>query len=382
VGSQGTVSEKITNTGGTSVTISQAAISGTGFSFSGLIAPTTLAAGQSATFTTTFAPQATGVASGNITLTSNGSNPTLTIPLSGTGIAPGQLTSNPSTEDFGAVNVGSQQTASETITNTGGSSVTISQATITGTGFSVSGLAAPMTLAAGQSANFTLAFTPQTASAASGSVRITSNASNPTLTITLSGSGTAPQAGQLSVTPATLALGSVVVGQSGTASGSLSATGGSVTVTAASTNNSAFSIGGLSLPATIPSGQSAAFTITFSPQAAASETATLTITSNALSSITTEALTGTGTPAPTHSVNLSWTASTSTDVVGYNVYRAQYASSACGAFSKINPVLNTTTLYTDSTVANATTYCYATTAVDTSNAESSDSNIVSNVAIP
>jgi hypothetical protein len=173
-----------------------------------------------------------------------------------------------------------------------------------------------------------------------------------------------------------------VVGQSGTASGSLSASGGSVTVTAASTNNSAFSVGGLSLPVTIPSGQSAAFTITFSPQTGAAASATLTITSNAQSSTTTEALTGTGTPAPTHSVSLSWTASTSTDVVGYNVYRAQYSNSACGAFSKINPVPNTTTLYTDSTVANSTAYCYATTAVDTSNAESSYSNIVSNVAVP
>jgi hypothetical protein len=177
-------------------------------------------------------------------------------------------------------------------------------------------------------------------------------------------------------------LGNVVVGQSGTASGSLTASGGSVTVTGASTNNSAFGVGGLSLPVTIPSGQSAAFTITFSPQTAAAASATLTITSNASTSIITEALTGTGTPAPTHSVNLLWTASTSTDVVSYNVYRALYSNSACGALAKINPVPNTTTLYTDSTVANATAYCYATTAVDTSNAESSYSNIVSNVAIP
>jgi hypothetical protein len=382
VGRQQSSSETVTNTGGTSVTISQAAASGTGFSLSGLTTPTTLAAGQSATFTLAFAPQATGSASGNVILTSNGANPTLTIPLSGTGVAAGQLASSPSSEDFGSVTVGTQQTSLETVTNTGGSSVNISQVTVTGTGFTVSGITAPMTLTAGQSAIFTLAFTPQTASAVSGSVKITSNASNPTLTISLSGTGTASQSGQLSVTPATLALGNVVVGQSGTASGSLTASGGSVTVTGASTNNSAFSVGGLSLPVTIPSGQSAAFTITFSPQTAAAASATLTITSNALSSTITEALTGTGTPAPTHSVNLSWTASTSTDVVGYNVYRGLYSNSACGTFSKINPVLNTPTLYTDSSVANATAYCYATTAVDTSNAESSYSNIVSNVAIP
>jgi len=382
VGTQQTASETVTNTGGTSVTISQAAVSGTGFSLSGLVTPTTLAAGQSATFTLAFSPQATGAVSGNVTLTSNGSNPTLTIPLSGTGVSAGQLTSNPSGEDFGSVSLGSQQTASETITNTGGSSVSVSQITVSGTGFSLSGNPAPMTLSAGQSATFNVTFTPQTASAASGSVRVTSTASNPTLTIPLSGTGTAPQSGQLTVTPSTLALGSVVVGQSGTASGSLSASGGSVTVTGASTNNSSFVVGGLSLPVTIPSGQSATFSITFSPQTAATASGTLTITSNALSSTTTETLTGTGTAAPTHSVNLSWTASTSTDVVGYNVYRALFNSSACGAFSKINPVLNTTTLYTDNTVANSTTYCYATTAVDTSNAESGYSNIVSNVAIP
>lgn len=382
VGSQQTASETVTNTGGTSLTISQAAISGTGFSLSGLTTPTTLAAGQSATFTVAFAPQATGSASGNVTLTSNGSNPTLTIPLSGTGTAAGQVTGNPSSQAFGSVIVGSQQTASQTITNTGGTSVSISQITVSGTGFSLSGNPAPMTLTAAQSATFTVAFTPQTAGTASGNVKVTSNASNPTLTITLSGTGTAPQSGQLSITPATLALGNVVVGQSGTASGSLTASGGSVTVTAASTNNSAFSVGGLSLPVTIPSGQSAAFTITFSPQTAAAASATLTITSNAQSSTTNEVLTGTGTPAPTHSVNLSWTASTSTDVVGYNIYRALYITSACGAFSKINPVVDTTTIYTDSTVANSTAYCYATTAVDTSNAESGYSNIVSGVAIP
>ncbi len=382
VGNQKSISETVTNTGGTSVTISQAAVSGTGFSMSGLSTPTTLAAGQSASFTVAFAPQATGSASGNVTLTSNGLNPTLTIPLSGTGIAPGQLSSNPSSEAFGNVTVGSQQTASETVTNTGGASVSITQATISGTGFTLSGITVPLTLTAGQSATFTVAFTPQTTGTASGNVIVTSNASNPTLTIPLSGTGIAPQAGQLSVTPATLALGNVVVGQSGTASGSLSASGGSVTVTAASTNNSAFSVGGLSLPLTIPSGQSAAFTITFSPQTAAAASATLTITSNAQSSTITEVLTGTGTPAPTHSVNLSWTASTSTDVAGYNVYRALFSNSTCGVFSKINPVPDTTTLYTDSTVANSTAYCYATTAVDTSNAESSYSNIVSNVAIP
>ncbi|MGO9086687.1 MAG: choice-of-anchor D domain-containing protein, partial [Terriglobales bacterium] len=321
-----------------------------------------------------------GSASGNVTVTSNASNPTLTIPLSGTGLAPGALGANPASLSFGSVTVGNKQSLSETVTNTGGTSVTISQVAASGTGFSLSGITTPVTLTAGQSAGFTVTFTPTAAGSASGDVTVTSNASNPTLTIPLSGTGvTAP--GQLTVTPTTLPLGSVVVGTSGTASGSLTASGTSVTVTAASSNNSVFSVGGLSLPVTIPAGQSAPFTVTFSPVVTGAASGTLTFTSNAQPSTTTEALTGTGTPEPTYTVNLSWTASTSPNISGYNIYRAVYTSS-CGSFSKINPALNTSTLYTDSVVSDGTYYCYATTAVNSSDEESGYSNIVSNVQIP
>jgi hypothetical protein len=181
-------------------------------------------------------------------------------------------------------------------------------------------------------------------------------------------------------------LGSVIAGLSGTGSGTLSATGASVTVTGASSNNSVFVVSGLTLPATIAAGQSIPFTVTFSPTVAGAASATLTFTaSNAQSPTTTEALTGTGTPAPVHSVNLSWTGSSSSSISGYNVYRAVYSPapvSACGGFSRINPQLDTGTLYTDSNVVDGTAYCYAATAVNTSNQESGYSNIVSNVQIP
>ena len=378
VGSNQSLSETVTNTGSSSVTISQVGISGTGFSLSGVTAPVTLTAGQSASFTVKFTPVSAGSVSGNVTVTSNA--PTLAIPLTGTGVASGTLGSNPTSLSFGSITVGSNQALAETVTNTGGSSVAISQVGVSGPGFSLTGITAPVTLTAGQSASFTVTFAPQTATSASGNVTITSNASNPTLTIPLSGTGTAA-AGQLTVSPGTLGLGSVVVGTSGTASGSLTASGANVTVTAASSNNSVFSVGGLPLPVTIPAGQSASFTVTFSPQVSAAASATLTFTSNAQPTTTTEALTGTGTPAPVHTVSLSWTASTSPNISGYNIYRAVYTTS-CGSFSKINTALNTTTLYTDSLVTDGTSYCYATTAVDSSNQESGYSNIASNVQIP
>jgi len=380
VGSNRSLSETVTNTGGSSVTISQVSASGTGFSLSGITTPLTLNAGQSTTFNVTFTPASASGASGNISMISNASNPTLNIALSGTGVSQGTLGANPTTLSFGSVPVGSNQSLSETVTNTGGSSATINQATISGTGFSLSGISTPLTLGAGQSTTFTVKFAPSSAGSASGTVTITSTASNPTLTITLSGTGTAAT-GQLTVNPTTLNLGSVVAGSSGTASGSLIATGANVTVTAVSSNNSVFSVSGLALPVTIPAGQTTPFTVTFSPQVAGAVSATLTFTSNAQPNTTTETVTGTGTPASTHTVNLSWNASTSSDVTGYNIYRAVFTTS-CGSYSKINSLLDTSTLYTDSSVVNGTSYCYASTAVNSSNEESGYSNIVSNVQIP
>ena len=202
--------------------------------------------------------------------------------------------------------------------------------------------------------------------------------------VSTNGSGSAsatPEVGQLTVVPSTLDLGSVVVGASGIASGSLAASDADVTVTAVTTNNSEFSVGGLSLPVTIAAGQSASFTVTFSPQTSGAASATLTFTSTARTSTTTEKLAGNGLAGQTHSVNLSWDPSVSPNISGYNIYRAEFVSS-CGSYRKINSVLNTSTLYTDWAVVAGTSYCYAATAVNTSNEESDFSNIVSKIKIP
>lgn len=382
-GSSRALSVMATNTGSASVTVSGAAISTKYFVLTAPSLPVTLTAGQSTTVSIQFTPNAAGAFAASLTLTSNASDSSASIGLKGMGmttVTPGQLALNPTPEDFGTVTVGNSQSVLESLTNIGGSSVTISQVAISGTAFTMSGITAPLTLAAGQNTTFTVTFTPSASGSASGNVTIASDASNPNLSLPLSGTGTLA-VGQLSVTPTTLAAGSVVVGSSGTVSGSLSASGANVTISAAGTNNSVFSIGGISLPLTVPAGQSVPFTITFSPATTGAASGTLTFTSNAQPSTTTAALTGTGTPAPTHDVSLSWNPSSSSGISGYNVYRAVYTSS-CGSFSKINTSLDTSTLYTDSVVVDGTSYCYATTAVNSSNEESGYSNIVSNVQIP
>jgi fibronectin type 3 domain-containing protein len=55
------------------------------------------------------------------------------------------------------------------------------------------------------------------------------------------------------------------------------------------------------------------------------------------------------------------------------VYRG---TSVSGPYSRINPALNPSMNYVDSTVQSGTTYYYVTTAVDSSGAESSYSNQV------
>jgi len=383
-GSSTTLSVNATNSGTAALTISSVTISSKYFTLVSPTLPFTMAVGQNTTFSVKFSPNAAGPYSATAAVTSNASNAQTTLSLSGTGTGTstgsGQLSASPSSYDFGSVAVGSQQSQTITLTNTGTATVNISQAAASGTGFAISGITPPLALGVSQNTSFTVTFAPQSAGAVSGSVTITSDASNSPLTIALSGTGTAV-AGQLSVTPTTLDLGSVVDGTSGTASGTLTASGASVTVTAASTNNSVFTVGGLSLPVTIAAGKTASFTVTFSPQTSGAASATLTFTSNASPGTTTESLTGTGTAAPSHTVSLSWNASTSSDISGYNIYRAPYTTS-CGSFGKINPTLNTTTLYTDSGVVDGQSYCYAATTVNTSNEESGYSNIVPNVKIP
>lgn len=74
-----------------------------------------------------------------------------------------------------------------------------------------------------------------------------------------------------------------------------------------------------------------------------------------------------------HAVTLTWIASTTSTVTGYNVYRS--TTNGTG-YAKINSTLVSapTVTYTDTTVSGGTTYYYVTTAVDVSGAESVYSN--------
>src|ERR1700728_254078 len=372
-----TQTETLTNTGGENRTTTAATI-GTGFSYTGLSLPLTLAPNQSTTFGVVFAPTAAGASNGTLSITISGSTTTVDISASGTGtvpVTPAVLIASPASLTFN-VQENKTQVLTETVTNTGGSSATISQGTVSGTGFSISGLGTNVILTPGQSTSFSVTFSPQSAGTFSGSVAIASNASNPALDITLSGMAVTPSSGTLSASAVN--VGSVTVGTSGTQTGTLTATGASVSVSSVSlggTNPSEFSVSGLSFPVTVTTSQPVTFTVTFRPGATGAASATASFGSNATNSPSAATLRGSGAAAPVHSVRLAWKASNTSGVTSYNVYRAVYAANACGSYANIGSTPSSTTAYTDSVVADGTTYCYATASVDPSG-ESAYSNIV------
>jgi hypothetical protein len=190
-GASNTQTVKLTNSTAASVTISQATVKGAGFGITGLTLPATIPASNSITFNTAFAPTSAGSVIGSVSLVSDAPNSPLAIPLSGAGVSTTyQLTANPTSVNFGNVNLGNTASSSVTLTNTGNSNLTISSVTVTGAGFSASGVTAGQILTPGQSATLNVAFAPTSAGSVTGSVSVASNATNSPTAIALSGTGT------------------------------------------------------------------------------------------------------------------------------------------------------------------------------------------------
>jgi hypothetical protein len=191
VGSSASQNETLTNATQNTLTIYQSSTTGSGFSTGGLTPPITLTAGQSYTFSVTFAPQASGAASGNMQVISRNGKNTFSVPLSGTGAAAGALSVSPTTENFGNVTVGQSGTLPGTLTAIG-ASLTISGATSTNSEFSISGISFPVTLSAGKSAAFNVIFSPGSSGATTGVLTFNSSANSASQS--LSGTGvSAPQ---------------------------------------------------------------------------------------------------------------------------------------------------------------------------------------------
>ncbi|HXC95737.1 MAG TPA: choice-of-anchor D domain-containing protein [Edaphobacter sp.] len=385
-----TQSLTLTSTGTSPVTLSSATISGSGFTFAQTF-PVVLNPSQSITLQVQFLPTTTGALTGQLTINSDSTtgNPAM-VALSGSGTTVSgqtgpQLTISTASLNFGSINVNTPATQFLTLTSIGTSSVTLSSATITGSGFTIV-QTFPVVLNPSQSLTLQVQFLPATTGALTGQLTINSNSTTGTTAVvalngigtTGSGSQTNPQ---LTVSAASLNFGSVNVNTPATQPLTLASTGTSpVTVNSAAFTGTVFTTS-QTFPVVLNPSQTLTFQVQFAPTTATAFSGQLTINSNsATGNPALVALSGTGTNVPTaHEVDLSWNAPASSPdpVAGYNIYRA----TGSGSLVLINSSPNTALTYVDKAVTSGSTYSYVVKSADPAGVESVASNQVT-VTIP
>lgn len=288
---------------------------------------------------------------------------------SGGGSGQPQLSTSPGSISFGNVVMGNTNSQQITLSNTGNAGLTISQATISGSGFSMTSIPTPLTLAAGQSSMATVTFTPQAPGSVTGSISLVSNAPTSPVTISLSGTALAATS-QVSASPTSLSLGNVALQSNGTKTFTLTNVGNSsVNVSQISVSGTGFSTSGPTPPLTLSLGQSTSVSVVFAPTGYGSFTGSVSVESSATNSPAIVSLSGSS-----HAEVLTWDASTST-VVGYNVYRGTQSGGPYG--TKMNSSLIPSTAFTDTSVQAGQTLFYVVTAVDSSGVESDYSDQMS-----
>lgn len=362
----------LTNTGTASTSVSAISVGGTAFKISGVKLPVSLAAGQSIGLKVVFAPSAkgwTGWTGGKVTFTGKGTNPNVQLWFAGSGVTSEQVSASPANLSFGQKAIGTSTTLPIVLTNTHSHALTLSGIQTLGSEFSVNGPSFPLSLGGGKSVTLKVTFAPRNTGLSGGNVFV----SGPALNLPLQGTGASTKGPLLTISPATLNFGKVMVGQTATQIAVFTATGGKVTISSAASSSAQFALPGATFPIHIDAGQSVQLNVAFSPKASGSASANLTFQSNASDAQASEAVAGTGTVPQ---VSLGWSASTS-PVEGYNVYRG----TAPGQYSKLNGALDRNTSYTDTTVASGTTYYYAATAVSSSGQESAFS-APAEIAVP
>lgn len=212
-------------------------------------------------------------------------------------------------------------------------------------------------------------------------VTSTGTPASPSPTPSPSPSPTPPQTpgnAKLTATPPGLAFGNSALNTTATQTVKISNTGtASATITQDAVTGTAFSTG-LTTPLTLGAGQSVTATIVFTPTTAGGLSGALSLSGNGVSLLTIP-LSGTGVNPVSHSVDISWVASLTSALQGYNVYRG---TTSGGPYARISPSLSSTTLlFTDTTVVSGGHYFYVVTDVNTSGVESAASNEVA-VTIP
>jgi hypothetical protein len=180
--------------------------------------------------------------------------------------------------------------------------------------------------------------------------------------------GDPPKPNVVAATPQALNFGNVAVGSAAALNVLVTNTAAqNVTVSIAKVVGTGFTLEGLSSPLNIAAGSSIPVNVVFSPQTTGAAAGTLEFAASPSSSPMSVSLSGNGFVPLSHSVDVSWMPSTSSNVVGYNAYRSNQSG---GPYMRLNPALLPSTSYTDLLVQSGENLFYVVTAVDANGNES------------
>jgi hypothetical protein len=287
VGSSTTKSITLTNIGGTAVTIASVTSSDPQFTLTP--ANNTVAPSGNVTASVKYQPTAKGAASARIVIQSNSITGPDTVSVTGTGTATTAIQVDKSTLAFGNVKLGAGKTLAVKITNSGNDTLQVSNVVSSSPRFTVA--ITSRVLAPGASFDDSIRFSPVALGAVTGNLTITSNAPTSPTTVSLTGTG-APEI-TMTVNHRTIAFGDVVVGAHRDTTVTLTNTGNdSLRISAFTAGNARFT---LETPVTViaPAGVKTV-TLRFTPSMAGLLNSFFTVTSNALSSPDTIAVSGNG----------------------------------------------------------------------------------------
>jgi len=256
--------------------------------------PATLAQGDTLSVGVTFTPSQVGIRSTAIVVQADGAP--VSAPVTGIGRRPeAALQVAPTVLSFGGTAVDTQVNGTLTLSNVGGAALTINGVSSPDAPFSVSGAPAPgSTLGPGQSVTVTFTFAPTQVGTFSSQVVVDTSAGQQPVPL----SGSAALAGNLVLTPAALAFGTVPVGESKTLSFQITNTGGAkVTVTKSKppgSNVGFTNTDDLNEGATIDAGETKTLHVQFAPKQAGAATDHWVLNADGQQGILTLDMTGTG----------------------------------------------------------------------------------------
>jgi Abnormal spindle-like microcephaly-assoc'd, ASPM-SPD-2-Hydin len=382
VGSTATLPVMVTSIGTAPLTITSSEISGVGYIVSGATLPLTLHPGETLNLNVTAAPRIPSTSVGTLMINSNALRHSgIAVSLTAIGIArtSPQLKASPASVNFGDVMVGSNVTLPVTLTSTGLAPMMIGLPKVIGAGFTVSGATFPMELKPQKKVMLFITFAPTTVSAESGFVTFSSTAMRHNgITVSMLSRGIPRANPQLGLSQSRLNFGTVHDGSTATLPITLTSTGTSaLTINSAKISGAGFSFSGGAFPVTLNPQLGVTLNVKFNPAGIATNGTLMINSDSSTDGTAVVTLSGDG----QYVVDLSWEApSTSPDpIAGYNVYRTPGITSP--GIQVLNSSPDRQTTYVDNTVESGATYDYFVKSVDASGAESAPSKLVS-VTIP